>query len=149
MFGPTSLVANAKNYRKTPMQALLDRGHIDSLRPFMKLPPNVNQAKPMLMMFIEHNPQPQHASPETVLNNVVQFAIAYQQLSGKQLNLTMDQDEAIPMPSPNEDEKKLAKSEKPISILTIMKCLLKTGIVSQHHRAQAKHQKQQRLPKNL
>jgi hypothetical protein len=81
----------------------------------MKLPPNVNQAKPMLMMFIEHNPQLQHASPETVLNNIVQFAIAYQQLSGKQLNLTMDQDEAIPMPSPNEDEKKLAKSEKPIA----------------------------------
>jgi hypothetical protein len=95
------------------MQAILDRGHIDSLRPFMKLPANVNQAKPMLMMFIEHNPQLQHASPETVLNNMVQFAIAFQQVSGHQLNLTMDQDEPIPMPSPDDEEKKVVKIEKP------------------------------------
>jgi hypothetical protein len=118
MFGTGTIIANAKAYRKTPMSSILDRHHIDSLRPFMKLPPTVQDAKPMIMMFIEHNPQLQHASPETVINNIVQFAIAFQQVSGRQVNLTMEQDEAIPMPPPKEEEekaeKKLVKVEKPV-----------------------------------
>jgi hypothetical protein len=121
MFGTTNIVANAKAYRKTPMQALLDRHHIDSLRPFVKLPPTVKDAKPMIMMFVDHNPQLQHASPETVMNNLVQFAIAFQQVSGRMLNLMMEQDEAIPMPAPKEEEekkeKKIVKAE-PKKVLT-------------------------------
>jgi hypothetical protein len=105
MFGPQAMVASAKAYKKTPMQGLLDKAHIDSLRSYIRLPQTVKDAKPMLMMFIDLNPQLQSASPETVLNNLIQFAIAYQQFSGKMLNLTMEKDIAIPMPPPNPEEK--------------------------------------------
>jgi hypothetical protein len=115
MIGRQSLKANAKGYRKTPMQALLDKAHIDSLREYIELPSTVKDAKPILMMFIERNDQFQHPSPETVLNNILQFALAYKQFSGgRKLDLTMTERIAIPMPPPsNEEEGKPEKRAKP------------------------------------
>jgi hypothetical protein len=106
MFGANGMLANAKAYKKTPMASLLDKTHIDSLRAYIRLPLTVQQAKPILMMFIEANPQLQHPSPETVLNNLIQFAITFRQFSGgNMLNLTMEQDVPIPLPAPEEKPK--------------------------------------------
>jgi hypothetical protein len=96
--------SNAKVYWKTPTQALLNRQRIDSLRDYIELPSTVKDAKPLLVMFIECNPQLQSANPETVLNNLVQFALAYNQFThGKKLDLTLSRNVAIPMPPPYEE----------------------------------------------
>jgi uncharacterized protein (DUF849 family) len=83
----------------------------------MRLPPTVKDAKPMIMMFIDHNPQLQHASPETVIDNIVQFATEFYQVNGKMLNLTMDQQEAIPMPPRKmEEPRKMGEERKMIAV---------------------------------
>jgi hypothetical protein len=116
MFGVNQVAANAKGYRKTPMQALLNKPNVDSLRAYIRLPPTVKGARPILMLFIEANPQLQHSSPETVLQNVVQYALTFQQCTGKMLNLTMVQDIMIPLPPPDEEEEKPVVRFLPFSL---------------------------------
>jgi hypothetical protein len=96
MFSPDTIARNIEGYRKTAMQAILNKPNIEALKTVIKLPSTVKDSKPLIMMFIDKHPFLKNASAEAVLHNLIMYAMVHQTNTGRLLNLTMD-DDPIPM----------------------------------------------------
>jgi hypothetical protein len=90
---PRRQLKKAKDYKKTAMRAHLTQPVLFSLRENIDLPPLVTEARNMLLMYIDHHIEFQTGKPQHTLDNLVQSALTFRSITGKKLNLTMDQDE--------------------------------------------------------
>jgi hypothetical protein len=109
---PRRQLKKAKDYRKTAMRVYLTQPVLGGLRENIELPPLVTEARNMLLMYIDHHIEFQTGKPQHTLDNLVQSALTFRSITGRKLNLTMDQDDdEYEEPEPMDVEEKPKKKK--------------------------------------